>query len=125
MTIARESWKNIQGMSTPERKMLLTQGKDMDNLKCSLIIGKNSFTILSSLLSKCNFLSFHRFYSIGIGMFFTDSDDIDNMGWIFAKFVFQASFATTATTIVSGETHQSNIGLGHTGTLCLCLILPV
>ncbi|KAJ8029856.1 Ammonium transporter 1 member 1 [Holothuria leucospilota] len=38
----------------------------------------------------------------GIGMFFTDSDDIENMGWIFAKFVFQASFATTATTIVSG-----------------------
>ncbi|XP_071845049.1 putative ammonium transporter 3 isoform X3 [Apostichopus japonicus] len=38
----------------------------------------------------------------GMGMFFTDSEDLDDMGWIFAKFVFQASFATTATTIVSG-----------------------
>ncbi|XP_022105223.1 putative ammonium transporter 2 [Acanthaster planci] len=38
----------------------------------------------------------------GIGHFFTDSTDPDEMGWIFAKFVFQASFATTATTIVSG-----------------------
>lgn len=39
-------------------------------------------------------------------MFFTDSEDLDDMGWIFAKFVFQASFATTATTIVSGKSVQ-------------------
>nr|XP_054755965.1 putative ammonium transporter 2 [Lytechinus pictus] len=40
----------------------------------------------------------------GVGHFFTDSGDADELGWIFAQFVFQASFATTATTIVSGET---------------------
>ena len=39
----------------------------------------------------------------GIGYFFTDSTDEEEMGWTFAKFVFQASFATTATTIVSGN----------------------
>ncbi|XP_030832221.1 putative ammonium transporter 3 [Strongylocentrotus purpuratus] len=38
----------------------------------------------------------------GVGHFFTDSGDADELGWIFAQFVFQASFATTATTIVSG-----------------------
>ncbi|XP_071794543.1 putative ammonium transporter 2 [Asterias amurensis] len=38
----------------------------------------------------------------GVGHFFTDSTDPEEMGWVFAKFVFQASFATTATTIVSG-----------------------
>ncbi|XP_071488692.1 putative ammonium transporter 2 [Diadema antillarum] len=38
----------------------------------------------------------------GVGHFFTDSVNEDELGWIFAQFVFQASFATTATTIVSG-----------------------
>ncbi|KAL5004706.1 hypothetical protein ScPMuIL_018162 [Solemya velum] len=37
----------------------------------------------------------------GIGQFFVDTDT-DNMGVVFAQFVFQSSFATTATTIVSG-----------------------
>ncbi|OWF39017.1 putative ammonium transporter 3 [Mizuhopecten yessoensis] len=37
----------------------------------------------------------------GVGNFFVDADD-DQMGVIFSTFVFQLSFATTATTIVSG-----------------------
>ncbi|XP_071102710.1 putative ammonium transporter 3 [Haliotis cracherodii] len=37
----------------------------------------------------------------GIGYFFVDSSD-ENMGIVFSTFVFQLSFATTATTIVSG-----------------------
>nr|XP_022334652.1 putative ammonium transporter 3 [Crassostrea virginica] len=37
----------------------------------------------------------------GIGYFFVDTTD-DQMGIVFATFVFQMSFATTATTIVSG-----------------------
>lgn len=38
---------------------------------------------------------------VGIGYFFVDSQE-DDMGQLFATFVFQLSFATTATTIVSG-----------------------
>lgn len=38
---------------------------------------------------------------IGVGYFFVDSNGPD-MGQLFATFVFQLSFATTATTIVSG-----------------------
>lgn len=37
----------------------------------------------------------------GVGYFFVDSDD-DSMGLLFSTYVFQLSFATTATTIVSG-----------------------
>lgn len=37
----------------------------------------------------------------GVGHFFVDADD-DEMGEVFSMFVFQLSFATTATTIVSG-----------------------
>ncbi|KAK3097740.1 hypothetical protein FSP39_012695 [Pinctada imbricata] len=37
----------------------------------------------------------------GVGYFFVDSSD-ENMGILFSTFVFQMSFATTATTIVSG-----------------------
>ena len=37
----------------------------------------------------------------GVGFFFVDSDD-DTMGLLFSTYVFQLSFATTATTIVSG-----------------------
>ena len=37
----------------------------------------------------------------GIGYFATDATD-DKMGEIFSKYIFQLSFATTATTIVSG-----------------------
>lgn len=39
----------------------------------------------------------------GIGKFFIDPDD-SVMGEEFSRFVFQSSFATTATTIVSGLT---------------------
>ncbi|XP_033112705.1 putative ammonium transporter 3, partial [Anneissia japonica] len=39
----------------------------------------------------------------GFGHFATDASDDDEMGWTYARFVFQASFATTATTIVSGR----------------------
>ena len=38
----------------------------------------------------------------GIGDFFTDAS-VDEMGFTFAKYFFQLSFATTATTIVSGK----------------------
>ena len=38
---------------------------------------------------------------VGIGCFFLDTPDED-MGYIFSLFLFQLSFATTATTIVSG-----------------------
>lgn len=38
---------------------------------------------------------------IGFGNFFLDVDGED-MGWIYSRFFFQASFSTTATTIVSG-----------------------
>ena len=37
----------------------------------------------------------------GMGHFFTDVDE-SSMGYIYSKYVFQLSFATTATTIVSG-----------------------
>lgn len=39
---------------------------------------------------------------VGIGCFFVDAGR-QNMGYIFAVFLFQLSFATTATTIVSGS----------------------
>uniref|UniRef100_A0A7M5WQ78 Ammonium transporter AmtB-like domain-containing protein n=1 Tax=Clytia hemisphaerica TaxID=252671 RepID=A0A7M5WQ78_9CNID len=38
----------------------------------------------------------------GFGHFFTDEDEHDREGKLFAKYFFQLSFATTATTIVSG-----------------------
>ena len=38
----------------------------------------------------------------GFGHFFTDENEFDVEGKIFAKYFFQLSFATTATTIVSG-----------------------
>lgn len=39
---------------------------------------------------------------IGFGDFFVDADG-DEMGWVYSRFFFQASFSTTATTIVSGS----------------------
>ena len=38
----------------------------------------------------------------GVGCFFVDADE-SRMGYVFAVFLFQLSFATTATTIVSGS----------------------
>ncbi len=38
---------------------------------------------------------------VGVGCFFVDANN-DHMGYVFAVFLFQLSFATTATTIVSG-----------------------
>lgn len=38
----------------------------------------------------------------GVGKFFIDPGE-DSMGEDFSRFIFQSSFATTATTIVSGE----------------------
>ncbi|XP_033112725.1 putative ammonium transporter 3 [Anneissia japonica] len=41
---------------------------------------------------------------VGVGYFFVDADmDDETIGHLFAHFFFQASFATTATTIVSGS----------------------
>ena len=40
---------------------------------------------------------------IGWGNFFVNAEE-DQLGWVYSKFFFQASFATTATTIVSGKT---------------------
>ena len=44
----------------------------------------------------------------GVGYFFTDMTVAEG-GMLFAKFVFQLSFATTATTIVSGMTEKFQI----------------
>ena len=38
----------------------------------------------------------------GVGYFLVDTDDPDEMGVVYSTFIFQLSFATTATTIVSG-----------------------
>ncbi|CAN7980259.1 unnamed protein product, partial [Ixodes pacificus] len=38
----------------------------------------------------------------GIGYFLVDSSGTEDMGLVFTKFIFQLSFSTTATTIVSG-----------------------
>ena len=38
---------------------------------------------------------------VGVGCFFLDAQE-QNMGYIYAVFIFQLSFATTSTTIVSG-----------------------
>lgn len=38
----------------------------------------------------------------GWGSFFVTASQ-DDLGWVYAQFFFQASFATTATTIVSGK----------------------
>ncbi|GAB6019404.1 hypothetical protein CHUAL_000984 [Chamberlinius hualienensis] len=38
----------------------------------------------------------------GVGDFLLDTNDLDKIGTIFTTFIFQLSFATTATTIVSG-----------------------
>ncbi|XP_067664667.1 putative ammonium transporter 3 [Haliotis asinina] len=48
----------------------------------------------------------------GIGYFFVDSSD-ENMGIVFSTFVFQLSFATTATTIVSGCMAERTKLLGY------------
>ena len=39
---------------------------------------------------------------VGIGYYCTDANE-DEMGAVFAKYFFQLSFATTATTVVSGR----------------------
>ena len=38
----------------------------------------------------------------GVGHFFVDAQDDDEIGIVYTNFIFQLSFATTATTIVSG-----------------------
>ena len=72
------------------------------------IMVKNAIDVIFGGLSYWMFgfgLSFGTDYGsnpfCGVGYFFVDSSDED-MGILFSTFVFQMSFATTATTIVSG-----------------------
>ena len=39
---------------------------------------------------------------VGVGYWFVESNDPETMGAVYSTFIFQLSFATTATTIVSG-----------------------
>ena len=62
----------------------------------------------------------------GVGYFFVDSDDDNTMGVLFSTFVFQLSFATTATTIVSGAMAErtkltSYIVFSFFNTLVYCI----
>lgn len=45
----------------------------------------------------------------GWGNFFMTGANESNFGWLYSKFFFQASFATTATTIVSGEYNNMRV----------------
>ena len=73
------------------------------------IMVKNAVDVIFGGLSYWMFgygLSFgeHKYSNafVGIGSFFVDVSDGENMGVLFATYIFQLSFATTATTIVSG-----------------------
>lgn len=72
------------------------------------IMVKNAVDVIFGGLSYWTFgfgLSFGSDYGsnpfCGVGTFFVDAN-IDEMGIVYSTFVFQMSFATTATTIVSG-----------------------
>ena len=55
--------------------------------------------------------SFHGIF--GTSQFFLSTTDSDTLGHVFAHFFFQSSFATTATTIVSGSVAERANFLGY------------
>ena len=69
-----------------------------------IIFGALSFWICGFAFSFGNDASFSNEFT-GYGLFFTDSR-AKHYGYTFAKYFFQLSFATTATTIVSGEIYS-------------------
>ena len=64
-----------------------------------VILGGLSFWMFGYAIIQGNEPGTNAFF--GVGRFFTEADESE-MGDVFSHFLFQASFATTATTIVSG-----------------------
>ena len=98
--------------------VIITMQSGFGLLESSLVANKNSVNIMMKNMSDIIFggISFWIFgyglafgsskYSnsiFGIGDFFFEEDISIDGGWHFAHYFFQLTFATTATTIVSGS----------------------